>query len=211
MAHVSVNDGAVDTRAAFLNLPYDPSFAHLYTAYIVGITAFGLVPRVTLEVPGGERRLDRIFDLIRTCRYSFHDLSRVELDKRRPPTPRLNMPFELGLAVAWERTHPGDHLWFVLESKPRRVQKSLSDLGGTDVHIHHGQVKGVFRELGNALVRVRRQPTVPEMQAIYRRLKAALPGVQRSAGTQSLYEARVFKEVSVLARTLANEVMQRSR
>jgi hypothetical protein len=67
-------------------------------AYIAGITSFGLVPRATLEIPGGKRRLDRIFTLIRGCRYSFHDMSRVELDSKRPPTPRFNMPFELGLA-----------------------------------------------------------------------------------------------------------------
>jgi hypothetical protein len=88
--------------SAFLNIPYDDAFQNLYLAYIAGITAFGLVPRATLEIPGGARRLDRIFELIRGCGYSFHDLSRVELDVRRPVTPRFNMPFELGLAL-WPR------------------------------------------------------------------------------------------------------------
>lgn len=112
---------------AFLNIPYDDKFEALYLAYIAGIAAYGLTPRATLEVPGGARRLDRIFELIRTCRYSFHDLSRVELDPLRPPTPRFNMPFELGLVVAWEKLHPGEHVWFVFESKKRRLLKSLSD------------------------------------------------------------------------------------
>ena len=124
--------------SAFLNTPYDQAFQRLYLSYIAGITAFGLMPRSTLEVPGGTRRLDRIFDLIRTCRYSFHDLSRVELDVQRPPTPRFNMPFELGLAVAWEKLNPGQHVWFVFEARSRRLQKSLSDLGGTDVYVHGG-------------------------------------------------------------------------
>lgn len=198
------SEGAVDPHTVFLNIPYDASFANLYLAYIAGITAFGLVPRATLEVPGGERRLDRIFALIQTCRYSFHDLSRVELDQHRPATPRFNMPFELGLAVAWEKLHPRKHTWFVLESRNRRVLKSLSDLAGTDVHVHHGQVKGVFRELGNAFVRVPHQPSVPEMQAIYRGLKAALPEIQHRAGTRSLFQARVFAELNVLARALAD-------
>ena len=35
----------------FLNLPYDSKFEPLYLAYIVGISAFGLVPRATLELP----------------------------------------------------------------------------------------------------------------------------------------------------------------
>ncbi len=133
--------------SAFLNVPYDQAFQTLYLAYIAGITAFGLVPRATLEISGGARRLDRIFDLIRTCRYSFHDLSCVELDVRRPATPRFNMPFELGLAVAWEKLNPGQHIWFVLEAQTRRLQKSLSDLGGTDVYVHGGKPRGFSRTL----------------------------------------------------------------
>jgi len=48
----------------FLNVPYDRNFADLFLAYIAGLTALGLVPRVTLEIAGGERRLDRTLDLI---------------------------------------------------------------------------------------------------------------------------------------------------
>jgi hypothetical protein len=40
----------------------------------------------------------------------------VEIDPAHPPTPRFNMPFELGLAVAWDRHVPKQHVWFVLES-----------------------------------------------------------------------------------------------
>src|SRR5438094_650912 len=85
----------------FLNLPYDEKSQRLYLAYICGIRALEMDPRVTLEIPGGTRRLDRIFPLIQGCRFSIHDLSRVQLDGKHPRTPRLNMPFELGLAVAW--------------------------------------------------------------------------------------------------------------
>jgi hypothetical protein len=100
-------------KSAFLNLPYDEKFKDLFLAYIAGVSAFGLVPRATLEIPGGKRRLDRILQLIRDCRFSIHDLSRVELDHSNPPTPRFNMPFELGLTVG---SRPR-HTWFVFESK----------------------------------------------------------------------------------------------
>src|SRR5215471_15917419 len=89
----------VKPPGAFLNTPYDSAFQDLYLAYIAGISAFRLTPRATLEIPGGEGRLDRVLQLIQSCRYSFHDLSRVEVDVRRPATPRFNMPFELGLAA----------------------------------------------------------------------------------------------------------------
>src|ERR1700674_1398811 len=109
----------------FLNIPYDSKFQNLCLAYICGISALGFVPRATLEIPGGIRRLDRIFKLIQECRYSVHDLSRVELDVKRPPTPRFNMPFELGLCVAWERIGRNKHTWFVFEGRARRLTKSL--------------------------------------------------------------------------------------
>jgi hypothetical protein len=68
----------------------------VYLAYIAALTAKGLAPRTTIEIPGSVRRLDRILELIASCRYSFHDLSRVELGRSRPRAPRFNMPFELG-------------------------------------------------------------------------------------------------------------------
>ncbi|MGA9896888.1 MAG: hypothetical protein WBQ09_02230, partial [Terriglobales bacterium] len=91
----------VEQDAVFLNIPYDPQFERLYLAYIVGLTVLGFVPRATLGIPSGARRLERIFGLIQRCRYSVHDLSRVQLDRNAPRTPRFNMPFELGIAVAW--------------------------------------------------------------------------------------------------------------
>lgn len=199
---------ATSQLSAFLNVPYDAAFQHLYLAYIAGLAAKGLTPRATLEIPGGVRRLDRILELIATCRYSFHDLSRVEVDARRPATPRFNMAFELGLVVAWERSHPnGEYHWFVFESKERRVLKSLSDLGGTDVYGHGGTVKGVFRQLGNALVRIERQPSVQDMQFVYDRLRKALPGLLKRTAGRTVFEANAFKELVMLATELSNERM----
>ncbi|MGH7302338.1 MAG: hypothetical protein ACRELZ_03545 [Candidatus Rokuibacteriota bacterium] len=44
------------------------------------------------------------------------------------------MPFELGLAVSPGRDRA--HEWFVFEEQRHRLKKSLSDLNGTDPHIH---------------------------------------------------------------------------
>src|SRR2546428_8438127 len=69
----------------------------MVVALIAGLCAFGLRPRATLEIPGPTRRLDRILELISACRYSFHDLSRVQLSR---DAPRFNMHFEVRLAVS---------------------------------------------------------------------------------------------------------------
>ena len=68
----------------FLNIAYDKRFQNLYIAYIVGLVDLGLTPVVTLQIATGETRVDRIFDLIRSCRFSVHDMSCVQRDGRRP-------------------------------------------------------------------------------------------------------------------------------
>jgi hypothetical protein len=186
----------------FLNIPYDASFRDLYLAYIAGVSSFGLVPRATLEIPGGERRLDRILSLIRSCAYSLHDLSRVELDHHPPRTPRFNMPFELGLAVSWQKLKRASHTWFVFEAIARRAEKSLSDLSGTDVYIHNGNPRGVFTQLSNAFTRLKSQPTTQDMEKIYLRLRDLLPQLQKQTGAASPFEARIFQDLVVAARKL---------
>jgi hypothetical protein len=96
-------------KAVFLNIPYDDRFRRLYLAYLAGLIHLGLKPRATIEIPGGRNRLDKILELIRSCRYSIHDLSRVQLERTLPITPRFNMPFELGLAVASSKLGTTSH------------------------------------------------------------------------------------------------------
>ena len=191
----------VDRNAVFLNIPYDSGFRNLYLAYIVGLYQFGLKPRVTLGIPGGDRRLDRIQELIRSCRYSIHDLSRVQLDRTPPVTPRFNMPFELGLAVASAKLKPNAHTWFVFETRIRRVQKSLSDLDGTDPNIHCGTVEGVMHQLCNAFVRRKFRPTVKVMMKAYRKVSSQVNDLTENAGAPDIFAAR-FSKICASQRSL---------
>ncbi len=197
----------VQPNAVFIDIPYDDRFLRPYLAYIVGLTQLGLQPRATLGIPGGERRLDRILTLIQSCRYSIHDRSRVEIDRNPPRTPRFNMPCELGMTITWQKLNPSRHTWFVFESRERRLQKSLSDLNGTDANIHGGTVRGVMRELCNAFIRPRGpRPGVPEMMHTYRRTVSQLDDVMRVAGASSVFEARVFEDLCFVARANTPEV-----
>lgn len=186
--------------SAFLNIPYDRAYEERFLVYIAGLTAFGLYPRATLELTSGERRLDRIFALISECRYSFHDLSLVKLDRNPPATPRFNMPFELGLVAGWQKAAPSGHAWFVFESSAYRLQKSLSDLNGTDPFIYGEQAEGILREIRNALARRTAQPTFRQMRSIFESLRADVPGIKKNAGAKSLFEAGAFAELVVVAR-----------
>jgi hypothetical protein len=199
--------GRVIPNAVFLNIPYDQGFRSLYLAYIVGLVYLGFEPRTTLGLPDGTRRLDKILEEIQGCRYSIHDLSRVSLD-RNPPfiTPRFNMPFELGLAVAWEKLNPADHTWFVFEAKVFRVLKSLSDLNGTDPRIHGNQPVGIMRELSNAFVRQRNRPTVPQMMSAYRAVCRELTRIIEDAGAESLFEARAFRDLCFVTKGITEKL-----
>jgi hypothetical protein len=198
----------VESDSVFLNVPYDEKFKKTYLAYLSGLVTLGLSPKATLAIPGGVTRLDRIFDLIRSCRYSLHDLSRVELDRTYPPTPRFNMPMELGMAVAWAKLNPAKHTWFVFESRERRAQKSISDLNGTDCNIHGGTLEGVMRELCNAFVRRRGRITVPSMLENDRELKKQVPDLMRRSGAASVFEARMFDDLLFAARELRDTALR---
>jgi hypothetical protein len=188
----------------FLNVPYDPTYEEHFLAYIAGVAAFGLDPRATLELTGGERRLNRILKLMAACKYSFHDLSLVKLDRRLPATPRFNMPFELGLVIGSQNAAPSGHEWFVFEASRHRLQKSLSDLNGTDPFVYGASADGILREIRNALAGHAMQPTVAQMRGIFEELRDEVSlRIIQGTGASSVFEARAFTDLVISARRLA--------
>ncbi len=111
------------------------------------------------------------------------------------------MPFELGLAVAI--SGGVRHQWFVFESLQHRLKKSLSDMDGTDPHIHQGEALGVLRALSNALSRESMRPALDELEAIYRDLRKSADQVKDAMGSGSIFEAVAFRELVTIAQRLA--------
>jgi hypothetical protein len=111
------------------------------------------------------------------------------------------MPFELGLAVASAKIDSLAENWFVFETTQRRVAKSLSDLGGTDVNVHDGTAGGVMRELGNAFVRQSRNGrySVPAMMKSYKTVSTLVEDILRETGGRTLFEAGVFRQLCFAA------------
>jgi len=190
-----------DPKGVFLNVPYDEEFISLYVAYVVGLCQLGLVPHLAAEIPGGDRRLNRIMQLIQSCSYSIHDLSRVELSVSPSATPRFNMPLELGMTITWQILNPEKHTWFVCESDLYRLLRSASDLNGTDPCIHGGTVEGVLRELRNAFRRDR-APSVPQMLTVYGLVDSALNSILKKNGTLNTYSRSVFLDLCSLSLSL---------
>jgi len=116
------------------------------------------------------------------------------------------MPFELGLCVLHTMRTNDQHTWFVFESTAWRVQKSLSDLNGTDPYIHGDTAEGVFRELAKAFVRTGRQPSVKQMRTLYDRLTANLPRILTDAAATDPFNARAFSDIVVFTSALAQSL-----
>jgi len=116
------------------------------------------------------------------------------------------MPFELGLCVLHAMRAEGRHTWFLFESTPWRLQKSLSDLNGTDPYIHDNTVDGVFRELAKAFVRTGRQPSVKQMRWLYDRLTLSLPRILTDAAATDPFNARAFTDIVVFTSALAQSL-----
>lgn len=190
------------TNGVFLNVPFDKEYEDSFVALIAAVAGMGLLPASVLEVPASRQRLERIFQHLGRCRYSIHDLSRVELSRGR--YPRFNMPFEAGMATALALTSRR-HERFLFEARRYRLARTCSDLNGVDVKIHRARPSGMLRAVLNTFVRPRQKPEFFELWTLYQALRARARELKRELGT--IYEAYPFRELAAAAIALA--MMQR--
>jgi len=195
---------SVKRAKVFLNLPFDAQHEKIYLALIAGLSALGLTPRCVLEIQPTSARLTRLLKLISSCEYSIHDLSRVQLSPTAPRCPRFNMPFELGMTVAWAETSQSDHYWIVLEEKQYRLQKSLSDLNGYDHFVHNGTVVGVFQALLDAFDKP--DVSITEMKQIYGKLRRFGAELQTTYRWSNLFQPSAFRRLAIAAAKIKSAV-----
>jgi hypothetical protein len=114
------------------------------------LVRFGLTPRIATERnEAGETRLEKIVELIRSSKYSIHDLSRSQAAVAGEHY-RLNMPFELGIDFGCKRLGDGplaEKKILVLQSQNYRHQVALSDLAGVDVEAHNGDYQRAVQKV----------------------------------------------------------------
>jgi hypothetical protein len=203
MATASAGVRSSEPPTAFINLPYAKRYEKVYLAFIAGVSGYGLVPTAAVRDPSSRYQLDRIHELIVGSQYSFHDLSWMSLDRMPPRTPRLNMTFELGLAVAHARTPNANHQWFVFDTVPYRLDKALSDLGGIRPRIHDRSPESVLRALMNALGRQRHQPTLANLNSIYSDVERMAQRIKKDY-SNDLFDTRPFADLAYVANEAAH-------
>jgi hypothetical protein len=148
----------------FVNCPFDPTYKGLFNAIVFAVFDLGFVPRCALEIDDASQiRFDKISGIIEECRYGIHDLSYVRLD---PGTrlPRFNMPLELGLFLGCKKfggRHQRTKTCLVLDRRPHRYKKFISDISGHDIQSHKGTTKAAISKVRNWLQTSSRRDGLP--------------------------------------------------
>lgn len=138
-------------NSVFINCPFDPDYRPLLEAIVFTAYDCGFYPQSALEVDdSSQARIERIMGMIRACRLSIHDISRIETHGD-PPLPRFNMPLELGMflgAKAFGGREQKRKAGVVLDAEPYRYQRYISDIAGQDIRAHGS-------DAGTAILHVR--------------------------------------------------------
>ena len=140
------------SKSVFINCPLDDEYEPLLQAILFCLIRFGFKPKIATEqTDSAETRLEKIKELIRSSKYSIHDLSRCQ-SSGPGEHHRMNMPFELGLDFGCRNfgSSPLDQKKIlVLEEQKYRYQIVLSDLAGSDIEAHEGDYTKAIRKVRN--------------------------------------------------------------
>ena len=172
-------------RNVFINCPFDLQYQPLFYGIVFAVNDMGFHPRCAKdESNAGKGRIEKIQDLIAECKYSIHDISRVDLDSFNN-LPRFNMPFELGLDLGCKRygkSHHQEKVVLVLDTEQYRYQRYISDLAGRDPAAHHDSDEQVINEVRNWLrleldPKLVKTPSGSLIHQRYRQFQLALPSI----------------------------------
>jgi hypothetical protein len=107
--------------SVFINCPFDVEYQDLFYSIIFVVQDCGFWPRCALEVDDSTTtRIEKIFQIIESCKYGIHDISRTETFGKEQ-LPRFNMPLELGLFLGAKRfgqQEQADKLCLILDREP---------------------------------------------------------------------------------------------
>jgi len=169
-------------RNVFINCPFDDEYTPIFEAIIFTIQACGfrsICARSRLN--SSDVRLNKILDLIASCRYSIHDLSRTELD-RVSTLPRFNMPLELGIDLGCRAYGAGqsEKTFLIFDRDRFRFQTYVSDIAGQDIAEHGNEPNTAIARVRDWLRTETGRADIPgakAMQSKYVNFRRALPEI----------------------------------
>jgi hypothetical protein len=176
---------AVDsTSDVFINCPFDSDYSPIFRAVVFVIFACSFRARSALEVDdASDSRLEKLYGIMKTCRYGIHDISRTEPDAHNG-LPRFNMPLELGIFLGAKKFGNAQQRLkraLVLDIEQYRYQRFVSDLAGADIHRHNGDPADAIMEVRNWLANVSRRmlPSANKLTGLYIRFSEDLTEIAK--------------------------------
>ena len=100
------------------------------------------------ETDSKSSRLERIIELMKSSKYSIHDLSKLRSEKKKEYY-RMNMPFELGLDYG---IGGKEKVFLVFEDEAYKLKIALSDINGWDVRPHNNKPEQLIMEFRRWIV-----------------------------------------------------------
>ncbi|HEX4965137.1 MAG TPA: hypothetical protein VF173_30290 [Thermoanaerobaculia bacterium] len=167
--------------SVFINCPFTPDYQGIFRSLVFAVADCGFVPRSALEKSdSGETRIEKLYRIIRECRYGLHDISVTESDPINN-LPRFNMPLELGIFLGarefGSRVHR-DKGCLILDRERFRYQIFCSDLSGQDPKVHNGMPSDAVKCVRNWLRAERpgvRPPSGERMWQRFEKFTTVLP------------------------------------
>ena len=154
----------------FLNCPFDLAYNPLFNAMVFAVHDCGFNARCALEEEDASQvRIDKIYNIIETCRYGIHDISRTELDKTSG-YPRFNMPLELGVFLGAKKFGINEQKrksCLILDKEPYRYQQFISDIAGQDIQAHNNNPEEIIKVVRNWLRNASKRETIPSGSIIW--------------------------------------------
>ncbi len=173
--------------AVFINVPFDRRYKKLFDALIFAVHDCGFLARSAREQQDSSQvRLDKLYEIVRDCRFGIHDLSRTGLDAEYR-LPRFNMPLELGIFLGAKRfggVGQAGKSCLIFDREAFRYQIFCSDIAGQDIRAHYndvGQAIAAVRDWLRANRPASRIPGGERIEQRYMRFRRALPEVARAA------------------------------
>lgn len=138
-------------RNVFINCPFDHEYKPLLKALVFELIYLGFKPKLSQTISSSLIRVNEIKNLIRSCKYGIHDLSRSKVLTKHE-LPRFNMPYELGLDIGALEFGTGKlktKRILILEKEKYHYQKVISDIAGQDIEDHSDDPKTLITKVRN--------------------------------------------------------------
>lgn len=135
----------------FINCPFDSEYKPLLKVLVFELIYLGFIPKLSRTFSSSTIRVNQIKELIRTCKFGIHDLSRSKA-MHAGELPRFNMPYELGLdigALEYGQGKLKTKKILILETERYHYQKVISDIAGQDIANHDDEPKLLVGKVRN--------------------------------------------------------------